>query len=273
MNLIKRNILKKILCSCISMGILISTIPVAYSNAQISLRYMFQPNGYSGLGLNNSLYVVTADDLSNIENIIIPEVYDDGENGSSMVAFGSLSQYDTGNINYSVKSVKINTTLCRYSSVSGSDRPFRYLGALEKIEFAYSGKDFMLVEDLFRFTTPNKADSETLKEVHINAESVILNNPDVFRNRDSAITAKIYVKNENVKNTILNETAKGDYAVNADQVIIKTVVTDKFAALNEALEKAIIYKQSNYTMSSYEILSNAVLSGSELKKNLEASEE
>ena len=96
------------------------------------------------------------------------------------------------------------------------------MGALEKVEFAYSGKDFVLAEDLFRFTTPSKNDNETLKEVYINAESVVLYNSDVFRNRDSAITAKIYVKNENVKNTILEETAKGDYPVSADQIIVQS---------------------------------------------------
>lgn len=85
---------------------------VVFANAQSEiLKYHFIANGYEGLGLSNPLYVANANDLSNIENVTIPEVYDDGTNGSAMVAFASLSPYNTGVVNYSVKTVKVNTTV------------------------------------------------------------------------------------------------------------------------------------------------------------------
>lgn len=147
------------------------------------------------------------------------------------------------------------------------------MGALEKVEFAYSGKDFVLAEDLFRFTTPSKNDNETLKEVYINAESVVLYNSDVFRNRDSAITAKIYVKNENVKNTILEETAKGDYPVSADKIIILGGGdTVNYTSLDTAIANGEAVDTTKYTEDSVKALTDAIAAAKAVKENAAATQ-
>ena len=133
----------------------------------------------------------------NTTEVVYPETYDDGTNGAAPVRFSAPISNDSY-----VTSIKLNS-----STNSTSTGMFKRFTSLTNVEFTYTGSDLTLGANAFR--------DSVLTNLYIYASAVTVAD-SAFRSINE--TVKIYVANEDVKQTIVDSTASGSYPVSADQI-------------------------------------------------------
>ena len=162
--------------------------------------YVFTPGEYVA-------ELKTGADFSKLNNgeLALPDTFDDGTNGVANVSIGSMSAS-----NDTIKSIKTKSSIG-----SMYRRAFRYLNALEKVEYTTTGT-LTLKERTFEDC------SSTLKDVFIYASSVEFDTSSTascaFMTFIDSADAKIHVASEDVKQQIINGTADGSAPVTADKI-------------------------------------------------------
>ena len=202
--------------------------------------------------------------------IVFPEEYDDKTHGTAPVNCLSFKLGNATNKDTYVTSIIFNSHIDNTSSLSLGG-PFANAIALGKVIYKYEGADFKL-NSLVRNSTSNTSDS--IKELYLYAESVDCYS-GAFANMSKDL--KIYVKSQEVKQSILDATKDSSYVVEDDQIIIMS--SEPFLSwtfLDLAISDAQDYVDNHsdeYTEGSMSALKDALAKATALKENPSATQE
>ena len=206
-------ILSGILAATVAATSLIGAMSITASAVNEDDYFQYSYNIYV---FNPPEYIVTLKtdaDFSKLNNgeLVVPDTFDDGTNGSANVSISSLSASSTGND--TIKSIKTKSSM-----FSVNMRAFRYLNALEKVEYTNTG---VLKANNRTFDSC----SPTLKDIYIHASSVefkeTISPKQVFKTFIDNEGSKIHVYSETVKQQIIEGTAGASAPVTEDKIIVE----------------------------------------------------
>ncbi len=209
MNMKVKKLLSGILAAAMAVTSLTGALTITASAATEDEYFTYSYNPYIFTPGEYMATLKTGADFSKLSNgeLILPDTFDDGANGKANVNIDDLSANSSGN--NTIKSIKTN------SSLFGGTRAFRYLNALEKIEYTNKGE---LKAGSYTF----RDCSNTLKDIYIYASRVTfdggMTGAGTFRTFVENEGTKIHVMSETVKQQIIDGTASGSYPVTADKI-------------------------------------------------------
>ena len=214
--------------------------------------YLSDADSYSVIWKENYVDLLEA---ANTTEVIFPETYNDETNGDAPVVFAAPSSDSY------ITSLKLNS----YTTAATTGMLQRFK-VLEKVEFTYAGSDLSLGANAFR------SSSSTLTEVYFYAQTVTVAN-SAFRTLAYNTGLKIYVANEDVKNTIVDSTATGMYPISAEQIIVMADTSISYTALDAAIAEGEAVDTTKYTEATVKTLTDAIAAAKAVRENADATQD